>query len=189
MRSFTFVVVAVGLLQLGTATAQDRPMRLSADIFVEASFPNDVIEAARKADEVALRTAEMRREIELRLRRVEKVYDDALLWPNISIDRLISVFENYSAVSSEYWSVDQNLKIADEVVESRYYIWTLKGFSPSSAQVFQMWREAARANYISVSSEEEETYRLMLNIGIDRINRQLQRQRRHKVPTLRRIND
>lgn len=197
MRTLTVVVgsVVVWLVALGvSASAQERPMRLSADVFEEASFPKDIINAARHADEIALRTAEMRHEIELRLKEAEIVYDDALFWrPNISIDQLISALENYRAVLSEYWSVDQYLKGIDVVVESRYAAWTKSGVEPSSAQVFQRWLEAARANYVSVSLDEEGAYRLMFNIGIDRINRQLRRQKqghgRYKAPTLRRIND
>lgn len=193
MRSFTFVVVAV-MFQLGTATAQDRPTRLSADVFVETSFPDDIIRAARHADAIALRIAKMRHEIELSLKEAEIVYDDALFRrPNISVVLLVSAFENYQAVLSEYWSVDQYLKGVDVIVESRYTAWAENGVEPSSALIFQRWREAAHANYVSVSSDEEKAYRLMLNIGIDRINRQLRRDKqklgRYKAPRFRRIND
>ena len=192
MRSLTFVVVAV-MWQLGTATAQDRPKRLSAADFLEVSFPIDVIKAAREADAIALRIVEIRREIELRLKKAERVYDDALFRPDISVDQLISAHQNYRTILLDYWSVDQNLKVADEVVESYYSAWTVNGVDELSAQVFQKWLQAACANYISANSSEIEASRLMLNIGIDRINRQLRRQKqkpgRYKAPKLRRIND
>lgn len=176
MRSFTFAVVVIvaAMLSLGTANAQEETSshRLTADVFVEAGFPTEIVEAARKADGLVGQTRENRVKAERYLAQIEPIYDQALGKPEIPLALFQKLQEEYEAALKNWWSTDWGLRVADNQVHALYYNWTLEGSDAKSAQVFQEWQTASRIEYINVSIEEKEMYRLMLNLGRYRIYRE-----------------
>lgn len=193
MRSLTFVVTVV-MMTLGTANAQETgpSHRLTADVFVAASFPAEIIEAAQKADEIAQQTQEKRAPAKEYLEHIEPVFDRAVFMPQIPLEIFEELQNNYEAALQRYWDTDRETRQADDRVEALYYNWTLAGSDTKSAQVFQEWKMASRIDYIEVSKDEEEAYRLMINIGRARIYTGHQNRnswRRPAPSTMWRIND
>ena len=193
MRSLTSFVVVV-MITLGTANAQETPHRLTAEIFVEAEFPMEIIEAARKADEIAEMTREKRSQAKLYLDQVESVFDRAVFMVQIPLHLFEKLQNEYESALQRFWDTDRETRQADDRVEILYYNWTLEGTNAESAQVFQEWRMASRVDYINVTDEEAIAYRLMIGIGRARIFRgYCDRARnpwsRPALPTMWRIND
>lgn len=187
MRSLTFIVVFT-VMSLGTARAQQTSHRLTAEVFAEAGFPTEIIGAARKADDLVGQTRENRIKAERYLAQIEPIYDRALGKPEIPSVLFQKLQEKYKAALHDLWSADWGLRMADNQVSALYYNWTLEGSDTKSAQVFQEWLIASRIEYINVSAEDKEMYRLMLNIGRYRIFTE-----RHRDPSkpliMRRVNN
>ncbi len=168
MRSLTTLVVFV-MTSLGTANAQEASHRLTAEIFVEASFPTEIVEAAQKADEVAKRTEESRIKARQYVERIEPVFDRAVFMLQIPLRLFEELQSEYEAALQRYWGIDGELKLADDLVAALYYNWTLEGSDAKSAQVFQEWQTASRVDYVKLSKEDEEAYSFLLGIGRSRI--------------------
>lgn len=179
----------------GTANAQETTPshRLTAEVFVAAEFPAEIIEAAQKADEVAKRTQERRARAKEYLEHIEPIFDRALFMPQIPLQLFEKLQREYEAALQSYWDTDRETRSADEMVEALYYNWTLEVTEDAkSAQVFQEWRTASRVDYINVSEEEAIAYRLMIGIGRSRIaigHQNLHSWSRPAPPVMWRIND
>lgn len=189
MRSLTFIIVTIIML-LGSANAQEEVShRLTAKVFAEAGFPVEIVDAARKADGLVDQTRENRVKAERYLAQIEPIYDRALGKPEIPLALFQKLQEEYEAALKNWWSTDWGLRVADNQVSALYYSWTFEGSDVKSAQVqvFQEWQTASRIEYINVSIEEKEMYRLMLNLGRYRIYRE-----RHRDPSrpliMRKVN-
>lgn len=170
MRSLTtFVVTAVVVMISGTASAEDMTSRLTADVFVVAEFPTEIIEAAHVADEIAEQTQKNRAKAQQDLELIEPVFDRAVFMSQIPLELFKELQGEYEATLQKLWFVDRELRQADAKVVYLYYSWALENSDTKAAQVFQEWQTAAQISYISVSAEEEEAYRLMIGIGRSRI--------------------
>jgi len=168
MRSLTTLVVVVVMMTLGT-NAQETPHRLTADIFVAAAFPAEIVEAAQKADEVAERTQGNRARAKDYLEQIEPVFDRAVFMLQIPLRLFEELQSEYEAALQRYLGIDRELKLADDLVAALYYNWMLKGTDAKSAQVFQEWQMASRVDYVKLSKEDEEAYSFLLGIGRTRI--------------------
>ncbi|MDO8496627.1 MAG: hypothetical protein Q7S43_04250 [bacterium] len=187
MRSLTFVVAIV--VSSGIADAQETLHRLTADVFVEAGFPTEIVEAAQKADEVAKRTEESRVRAKQYVERIEPVFDRAIFMLQIPLRLFEELQSEYEAALQRYWGIDRELKLADDLVSALYYNWALECSDAKSAQVFQEWQTATRVDYVKLSKEEEEAYSFLLGIDRSRIFTGHHRTYRPAPPKMWRIND
>ncbi|GEM_PF-6607108 len=188
MRTFTSLVsVMVATLSMTmTAHAQEAvgveaQQRLTAEIFATALFPAEIVAAAQKADEIATRTRENRIKAECRLEEAEAVYDRVLRHPEIPVKLFVPVYEEYVNAIQALWDIDSELKAANEFVVSLYFSWMMSGVveddtnsagseGSNPSEVFQKWLEATQVSYISVSDNDKEMHRTMLNMGQYKIN-------------------
>lgn len=170
MRSLTFVIVVMAM-SLGTANAQEEtsPHRLTADVFISAGFPADIIEAAQLADEVAKRTQENRAMAKQDLDLIEPIFDRAVFMPQIPLQLFEKLQNEYETVLQRLWDTDREIRQADDRVSYLYHNWAPEDLNAQAAQVFQEWQTASRLNYLTVSEDEAEAYRLMIGIGRSRI--------------------
>lgn len=168
MRSLTFIVVFTAM-SLGTASAQQTSHRLTADVFVSAGFPAEIVEATQTADEVAKRTQDNRATAKQNLDLIESVFDRAVFMLQIPLELFEKLQNEYEAALQKYWDTDWEIRQADDRVGYLYHNWAPEDLDTQMAQVFQEWQTASRLDYLTVSEEEAEAYRLMIGIGRARI--------------------
>ena len=176
MKALTIVIGFFAVAMGTTASAQDQEAaseRLTAGVLIDAAFPVEVFGPALEADAIAARTCEDRLKYQRYLDQLEPMYDSALRRPDIPVEQFQKVYSEYGRLLSGLGRLQRELKLADDnVIEGYYHLASDgEGIDPEMEKVYKDWLAAARASY--VTQEEQETSLLLLEMGRERIVREL----------------
>lgn len=170
MRSLTmFVVATVVVMISGTSSAQEASHRLTAEIFVEAGFPVEIVEAVKRADDIAKLAEANQAEARQWVEEIGLVFDKAVFMPQIPLEIFEKLQNSYEAALQKFLNTDLELRQADYVVTYLYFNWLTTQGGSDTKLVFQEWKKASFSGYVNISEEEAAMYRLMISIGRSKI--------------------